>query len=414
MEQRNFEKLSTESQKKFRNDLWDVFDTYIEQNEEKKEEIPDFAFVETIYWDITKEKLSLREIFGKIQEHVLKEGYDNVHSFFQELSVLKMNSKYDTIFSEDDQDYSKTAEKEPEPTKEKLKMQITDFSRPGDHRDELVLLMMHHTSQQQTYNGYLVDANRFSMLPFNSEELLMEKEEREIAHAKRENKLLFTEMDRVIKEDKSGSNRIQIIVKSGPHYTTLDIDKENRSCFIVDAADDSRQYRLHQLADYSDFIDKVTYVKSPTIPSGKIDSPTMKAALQKDDCSCAIFASEHSSILAKEPDLHNWLGEKATQVGDKLFYVTWDQLSPEMVKNSQSTRVINHYIEQNLDQKGKILQLTNNNTSLHGFETTKQRFLQTVNQYCHSYKESELLEKLQQTSSTPKPKEESLLFNFVK
>ncbi|KTC99228.1 hypothetical protein [Legionella feeleii] len=395
------EALDTESAKTFRDGLWDALDAYIDSNEDNKEKIPDFNFVEIIFGDLTKNQLSLSEIFKKIKQYVLDKGYDQAHQIFQELSTLDINSKYAAVFLEDEQNFSQSVVAIHEPTKNKLKKQITDFSTPSDHRDELVLLMMHDRSQKQSYNGYLVDANPFTiMLPSNQEELLMEKEEGKIAHTRRENKLLFEEIDRVISEDKSGSNRIQIIVKSGPHYTVLDIDKKNRSCLVIDAADDSRQNRFHQMPNFSHLIDKVIYVKSPDIPSGKVDPPTIKGSLQKDSCSCSIFALDHSFIVATfPPDLHERLGSQAKQEGERLFSVTWNQLSPEMVKNSQSTTVIKHYIEENPSSKEQILELTQNNTRNYGFEATKQEFLQIVNHYCKTCSDNELQERLRHTTS---------------
>ncbi|KTD61162.1 YopJ family acetyltransferase [Legionella spiritensis] len=400
MQQRLFDKLSTASAEAFRNDLFDVLDKYIDDHED--DDIADFDFLQTIHIDLAKDKLSLAEIFEKIELHITTKGYDQVNECFQELSDVKSNPKYQTVFSDDHKKNSQPVIHEP--TKIKLRGQIGNFDDPKVYRDDMVRLMMHDFSQKIPYNGRLIDADPFTMLPLNEEELQMDSEEqRRIAHSRRENALLFAEIDRVIAEDTSGHNRIQILVRSGPHYTTLDIDKKNRSCFIVDAVDDSSQYRLHQIPDFSKLVDKVFYVKSPMIPSGKSDE-TMKGALQKDSSSCSVFALDHSFQVALNPEVHQWLESNAVPGSEQsttLYHVTWNQLPPDMVKNAQSTTVIRHYMDSNPNVATQVMALTGDNKSGHGLVDTKETFKSVIHGYCDQYSEGALLEMMKVTTSVP-------------
>lgn len=396
-----FDKLSTESAEAFRNELFDVLDNYIDEHE--NDDISDFDFLKTIYADIAKEKLGLAEIFQKIEQHIVSNGHDKVNECFQELYTVKINPKYQSVFLADHKKYSQSAIHDP--MKIKLMGQIESFDDPKMHRDEMVKLMMHDFSRNFPYNARLIDADPFTMLPLSEEELLIDSEEqRKIIHSQRENALLFAEIDRVIAEDTSGHNRIHILVRSGPHYTTLDIDKKNRSCFIVDAADDSRQYRLHEMANFSKLVNKVFYVKSPRIP-GNTSGETIKGSLQKDSSSCSVFALEHSFLVAQNPDIHQWLESNSvadSKIGDTMLYsVTWNQLPPEMVKNSQSTTVIRHYMSCNPHTVTPvIMKLTGENTLGYGLDVTKKRFNQIIKEYCEKYNESELEEKMKTTLSS--------------
>jgi hypothetical protein len=116
---------------------------------------------------------------------------------------------------------------------------------------------------------------------------------------------------------------------------------------------DSSSHVFHDLADFSKLIDKVVYVKglehekTTSSDDGELKIEMTKSFLQKDPCSCFLFALDHSDVVSSY-ETQKLIEKSKPQTeseseSNKLFYLEWTDLPPAFIKNAQSSAVINHY-----------------------------------------------------------------------
>ena len=186
----------------------------------------------------------------------------------------------------------------------------------------------------------------------------------------RTNKLLFQFIDELINESiEQNKNRLQIVMKSGVHYTVIDIDIKLKSCIIVDAAQDFRRTRLHKIAEFSKHITdnkKLIDIRAQGFEhAGKVING---GAIQKSDHGCWVFALNQCFEIAKLATIHNdLLALSKYNQNDKLNTVDWISLPPALVKLAQSQTFLKYYISKNPEHSVEINRLTNNNSKFYGY-----------------------------------------------
>lgn len=178
---------------------------------------------------------------------------------------------------------------------------------------------------------------------------------------------------------------------------TLDIDKEKKSCFILDAAGDIRQERFLALSTFIQDIDRVTYVKTENVPHPDDSARTIRTILQCDSHSCSIFALDHAKQIASLKDIHEQIKETSSGEEEAIHFIKWTDLPPEMVKNAQSTNVLKWYNENNAECAEKLNALTGNNKKNHGFEEARKNITQEAHKLCDEKSESEIKAMIEST-----------------
>lgn len=227
--------------------------------------------------------------------------------------------------------------------KNNLKFLIDSLDDDPVQKDDLVKLMIKYFRSEPFYNGYLID---------NDNPSVDEVVDGTIAgtHLIPAVSALYHRLNKLIGEVAENVNRIQIIVRQQEHYTALDVDRQNRRCFVIDSAGDSSELNLREFIRYSPHIDSLYYVAQHeySIPpelaiTGRDDTNTSR--IQKDECSCSIFSLEYSFVMAKKYDLYSTATECA-QPDDNIpnaYSIRWDRLDPEFVRLSQSPTYKKYY-----------------------------------------------------------------------
>ena len=156
-------------------------------------------------------------------------------------------------------------------------------------------------------------------------------------------------------DERYHNSRYQLIVKSGWHYTVVDIDKREgkKSIVILDAANDIRGIRLRYAAIDNGY--KVIFA------GGLSWDPSSN--LQKDSHSCSLFSFDHCVQLSHtEPDFHTHIAEK----GDSYGFVFWDNLPPNFMWNAQSTKILDEY-QNKMKDDPSLDQVMSNGLSYHEY-----------------------------------------------
>ncbi|MFT4553379.1 MAG: hypothetical protein ACI9S8_002017 [Chlamydiales bacterium] len=139
-----------------------------------------------------------------------------------------------------------------------------------------------------------------------------------------------------------GSRRIQLLVRSGVHYTALDFEmsSEGLKCFIMDAANDPNCFKVAQeLRELG--IDEI-YLASVKDEKGQESNK-----LQHDGNSCPVFSMDHIVHSSKMPKLFDDLRVKPQEFVDGIRHVSWIDMSPSLVKNAQSISFLERYLKKN-------------------------------------------------------------------
>lgn len=205
--------------------------------------------------------------------------------------------------------------------------------------------------------------------------------------ASKRNPLLAEKIDELVKKAKSnGHYRLQVIVKSGSHYTPCDIDIKNRSLFVFDAAGDIRRAFLHTMAGYSKTIDKdkVFDVRSDGFVIGK--RIINGGVIQKSQRGSWIISLRHSFYFASQKNLYDMISRLAQQdARDPVRKVSWFELPPPVVMMAQSTKFLENYMELHPELRSMMMALTKNNESNYGFTLIYNELKENLRGICREY-----------------------------
>lgn len=140
--------------------------------------------------------------------------------------------------------------------------------------------------------------------------------------------------------------RIQLIVKNGGHFTTLDIRvaKEGNEALVLDAIGDRRSLMLTMnLSELKNTSGKLFFKRIYMILPDNDEN-----VLQKDSFSCPIFSYDHACQASKLNDLFEQLSSKVSDKNEKiqLLVLSWIQMPWRLVRNSQSTHFVQAYTAQ--------------------------------------------------------------------
>lgn len=391
-----FDNLNTQSYKKFRKDIAIKLGKFLRELSDDNDSLRDqpiWALMQEVKGKILDESIPFRDIINQMPDG--KTDDPAILLCIQNLKSILVNPLYNKMFEQENvkgqpshttnqailfpakEEQEKKAESKEETLAEHLLFQIDNISNNSIDKTELIRVLM-RVAQPDNYNGYFIDVHndvsRHVTLPSEKEITNREDRLREIEH--RTNQILFGQIDRLIEESLSkGLERLRIIVKTGVHYTPIDIDITTRSCFICDAAQDFRRSRLHQIAKYSKHVDadRVIDAQSPGFEfDGRINHD---GKLQKSDQGCSIFSLYHSFELSKLDTLHEDIIKKSTlDVQTGIRIIEWLYLPPSIVKVGQSTNFIAYYKFVNPKHAKEIDALTNNNEKFYGYNQAVNYF----------------------------------------
>lgn len=231
-----------------------------------------------------------------------------------------------------------------------------------------------------TYCGYFIDLdlvkNRVKCPSKNNSLEYLNQIERE----------LFSIIDTMI--ENSPQDRIQVIIASGSHYFTIDIDKKHKSCLILDAANDSKRRSIYQMPKHSKYITKAVYDASSSFFDFKAKK-FRRNAPQRDDFSCPIFSLDqgyeaanvrklHSQLenIAKTSNSKNRVALRSDEVAPTI--IDWMKLPPTLIKNAQTDTWLQRYMKANEQHKKILLSLTQNNKKGYALEQARKQFINMV------------------------------------
>lgn len=374
--ERIFKNLGFGDLKEFGITLYSDLEDYLESETSDA----DNDFLKEILEDLNTpvSKDSINAIFNKVIAYNGSRS-GNTGKCVRELLAIRHQQSCQQFFPDDGK----------EPTKRAILHQIRTFDPQAQieqppNRDQLVqLLISDINSSFPNSDCYFLNTDPYFKLPMQALESYEEYDDRK--------KLaLFQELDKII--EGSPGNRIQVIVRTGPHYLTLDIDKEKHSCFVIDAAGNVRQNDFLDATKFSSHIQKVAYIPRSTIPHPEDATKMVNVVLQASPYGCFLFALDHAKQIANIENIHEIiLSSPATEERPEVHEVSWFQMSPEMVKNSQSTQVITAYkASASVEARERIDELTANNTKGHGFERTREHYMGRSSQICYEKDENEI------------------------
>ena len=270
----------------FKDELFDAVGDYFDQLTAEGEDVQllkDYAFIRKISNQASDSAIKVSALVATKRDYVENTGCENVCSFLQKV--------YELI----------------SPVRKKLEIQLEGVGQESSKKDEfLTLLIRNHRQQSNQYNGYLVTVDRLDYDLVNKTPAAFD---------------LYRKINQVIASDNSSNRRVQIVVRQAEHYTTLDIDKQRESCFVIDAAGDFKQYNLFDLVSHSPYVRVLYYVNTQEYSMDGIS--TKQAKMQHDAYSCSVFALDHSLQLAENEGIHGWLQDNAQRDDERndRFYV---------------------------------------------------------------------------------------------
>ncbi len=202
-------KLHAFTKSTFCNDLSDHINELFELAEEEDTTLVDSHFLGRLF-RMASNKDDVSKIIKSIQQYVDKEKTVSTH----------VQALYDLVKFD---------------FKHNLEFLIESVDNDPVKKDEFVQLLMSHWQSVGGYNGYLMnnDEPELDTQPPESN-----KDIKLIPSIKS----LYFRLNQIIERDDPSNKTIQIIVRQDEHYTPIDINKETRSCFMIDAAADSKEY----------------------------------------------------------------------------------------------------------------------------------------------------------------------------
>jgi hypothetical protein len=138
--------------------------------------------------------------------------------------------------------------------------------------------------------------------------------------------------------------RMQAIIKSGAHYTTIDflLSKQGSQFLVLDSAGDMRAH-----SHYQKLIKSKLFTGLIVIPEAL--SRSVSGTPQDDTFSCGAFALDFACQCSKIDNLFDYVGKRA-----KRGMLAWHDLPPQLVWNTHSIEWLNAYMQKNPASKSII------------------------------------------------------------
>lgn len=369
-----------------------------EKKAERIAEGSNYEFLLKVRMDIFNTIIPLSEIINDckiFKPNTTESGHEIVSALLSELISEAENIKYSKFIEEDAQKTKPTTSltsaklEDSVPTGKiqfKLYSQMTQLDKPDVLKDEMVQVLQYEFHQSNPkYNGVFVNGEelmRVDPLSIEESDPLLRLEILNELHTE----ALAAGIDKLISE--STGDRLQVIIRNGVHYTTLDIDKERSSCLILDAVGDFRANRIQKITQYSSYIKQVIDVKPVKID--RLDKVSVEH-IQKDEYSCPLFALDMSLVVSGYDNIHEHLAKIATPNSEKGgLDVTWFDLPPDLIKLCQSTTILEKYMEKNPTACTELLELTNNNEKGFALKQLESSFVKIIGDFIEPTKEEDL------------------------
>jgi hypothetical protein len=262
--------------------------------------------------------------------------------------------------------------------------QIDAIKNTSVEKKEMVQLLMVIASPAN-YNGHLIDFENdiSSRIDLDDFAVISDSRERLLAIENKRNKFLAEKIDSLVVAAKAeNKDRLSIILKTGGHYTAIDIDIKMNHLVVMDAAQDLRAKRVEEIGGHSNIFKKANITISQNQGYRVGEEVIRGAPIQKAEAGCSIFALVHSFAMAKENDFHaHVLRSNIKGNENNVNKIDWVHFSPEIVYMSQSTKFIEYYNKLNPRHENVVMKLTNNNKRNEGFERSLQLFKEKILQH---------------------------------
>lgn len=261
-------------------------------------------------------------------------------------------------------------------------------------KDELCILAIHELGKQSGFSCQLINVLQ---LKENSDTTVpMRNSAKSLAKAL--NLQLANVLDQILAQNtQQNINRVSIMLREGVHYYALDFNIQLKSCILLDASADTRKMRMHQVIELLNNID--TLIDIETLNGYMSDENIIKKHnLQLDGSRCVYFALDHAFQARQCDGLHENLLKKMLPSSCKNVYkVDWVNAPFVLVKNTQSTQLIKHYIKTNPDSEAEVNTLTNKNSKCYALDHTCQ-MIQSAVKACLTLTDNEIVDILSKNS----------------
>jgi hypothetical protein len=402
-----FDNLDITNSKKFRKSILNELVAFLKSLREANENITSsllWGDIQELKGQLFSNDISINQLILIVKNKVLKKSDDldkKLATAFTDFVNIGNNPKYEIILGKSVSEIG-TSSSLFQPKKEtesqsglslanRLLGQLDNIDKKGIEKIEVVSFLM-TVSAPRHYNGHLIDMDKNIISNINRHGLndIHDIRGRLAEIENRTDQLLVSEIDKLIEKSISEAKpRQQIILKSGGHYTCVDIDIKNSVFLIVDAAQDFRRIRLYAMAKHSKYITQVIDVTSPGF---EFDGKKINGGeLQKSEHGCWIFSLFHSFALAQMNGIHAELISKAkVDPKSSILNLDWIDLPPAIVSLAQSITFLNYYKHARPEYTKEIDSLTNNNTKAFGYNKAVTNFRMTVEKTCSTMPDSEI------------------------
>ncbi len=284
--------------------------------------------------------------------------------------------------------------------KQRIYYQVDNVSNKEVDKKEVVRVLMREASPRG-FCGKLIDLHSDVTSKIEDSKLgKMSVLEKLAEREKLGNIILAEKIDSIVEECKAqGIKRVQIFLVTTSHYTPCDIDIENRSCLIFDAAQDARHNRLVDAAKLCKCLDADKVIDTDSkgfVMQGKVING---GEIQKTEYGCWVFSSKQAFEICQLPNIHHDLlrVSKLNETTGKRT-VEWLDYPPQVVMMAQSTTFLEYYMSKKPEFRETILRLTNNNEKGYGFSQTVAEFKKIVVEACVNRSEEEIESFLREAS----------------
>jgi hypothetical protein len=269
--------------------------------------------------------------------------------------------------------------------KERLTTQINALEKKAIDKSELVKFFMSEEEANSHYHGFYIDVHQITAMDADASRSL--EKTSEIMDKK-----IVAEIDTIIEKClQDGVKRAQVILKFQDHYVPIDIDIENKSCFVFDAARDFRRLRLHSINKYSEHINTMIDAHSPEF---EMNGQKRDGKLQKSERGCWLYALYMSQQVSVLPNIHPNLIDNST-IRNGIHCVEWIKLPPQFVFMSESTVFFDYYKDKRKEKVDEIDHLTNNNQKGYGFNFVMAQYQNRLQAICAVKTEKEMNDAVQ-------------------
>lgn len=419
-----FEHLDTSSEKKLRKSLGLAVGTELKHLRSAYPDIEsattlntNYEFLASLRLSIYDDSTTLFNILEKCHQFTVnlnQPGYEKLQSCIAELTALSQRDECKSYFTATSAIATPvtsasnkasasitigptlfTARSIDESLKNKLARQVSSLDDVAVSKDDLVCLIMASAgSEIPEYHGYFIQASKvMATTNLNGvNELPPSKRLNEVL--KRENAMLFAEVGKIIDACKASDiQRVQIIFKFGEHYTPVDIDIASGSCFIIDAAADGQHMRLRAIGQFLPELKRAYDISQLELT---LKDQKIRGGIQKDKYSCHLFALDHSLEVARMPNIHQQLIQLGIRDND-FYRLEWTMLPPILIKNSQSTTLIQYYMSVNPNSRDTLDALTNHNDKNYAITQVENIIARRIQTLCDALTDDELSRKIATT-----------------